>query len=298
MPYRNIFIANKAQLRLSLGQLIVNNGEEYSFPIEDIRSIVIDNPNTSITAKLAAYLGNEGVCVILCDEKHLPCCQLLPTGTYCRTLKRINLQLQQTKPKLKNIWRQIVIRKIENQAKCLDLFEKSGKKLIQLAKAVQSGDSTNREGYAAGIYFKELFGKGFTRSEDSAENAALNYGYAIIRSFIARTIAAYGLEPSIGVHHKNQLNAFNLADDLIEPFRPSVDIAVFKFMDLSNGLSTYEKAFLQKLLNSACRVDGNSWSIAKAIELEVQSLIECFESKEVKDLKLPETIETAFFDYE
>lgn len=242
MPYRNIFIANKAQLRLSLGQLIVNNGEEYSFPIEDIRSIVIDNPNTSITAKLAAYLGHEGVCVILCDEKHLPCCQLLPTGTYCRTLKRINLQLQQTKPKLKNIWRQIVIRKIENQAKCLDLCEKAVKTDTAGKSGSVRGQHKQRR-LCRRYLFQRAFGKGFTRSEDSAENAALNYGYAIIRSFIARTIAAYGLEPSIGVHHKNQLNAFNLADDPIEPFRPSVDIAVFKFMDLSNGLSTYEKAF-------------------------------------------------------
>ena len=119
-----------------------------------------------------------------------------------------------------------------------------------------------------------------------------------MRSFIAKTIAAYGLEPSIGIHHKNQLNAFNLADDLIEPFRPLVDIAVFKHMDLSKGFTTYEKAFLQKLLNSVCRVGKDSWSTAKAIELEVQSLIENFESKEAKKLKLPETVDTSFFDYE
>lgn len=298
MPYRNIFIANRAKLRLSNGQLIVDNGEEYSFPIEDIRSVVIDNPNSVITAKLAAYLGNEGVCVILCDEKHLPCCQILPTGAYCRMLKRINLQLEQSKPKLKNIWRQIVIRKIENQARCLQLCGKNSELLLNISKTVQSGDVTNREGYAAGIYFKELFGNDFKRSDDRAENAALNYGYAIMRSFIAKTIAAYGLEPSIGIHHKNQLNAFNLADDLIEPFRPLVDIAVFNHMDLSKGFTTYEKAFLQKLLNSVCRVGKDSWSTAKAIELEVQSLIENFESKEAKKLKLPETVDTSFFDNE
>ena len=276
MPYRNIFIANEASLKLKQNQLVVNNGVEYTFPIEDIRSIVIDNPQSSFSVKLMSFLGENGVCVIMCNEKHTPCCQLLPIGTYCRTLKRIELQQNQTKPKLKRIWQKIVIKKIENQAKCLELNGINNEKLISISKAVQSGDASNREGYAANIYFKLLFGNDFTRGQESCINAALNYGYAILRSYIAKTIVALGLEASIGIHHKNQLNSFNLADDIIEPFRPTVDLLVSKYLDFENGFELAHKAQLQRLLNCVCIVDDNNWSLSKSIELMTQGIISCF----------------------
>lgn len=213
-------------------------------------------------------------------------------------LKRIELQQAQSKPRLKRIWQKIVIKKIENQAKCLELNGTDNVKLLSISKSVQSGDVTNREGYAANIYFKLLFGKDFTRDSECAQNAALNYGYAIIRSFIAKNLIAYGLEPSLGIHHKNQLNAFNLADDLIEPFRPVIDLAVSKRLDLKAGFSTAQKAELQHLLNSVCFVDGGRWSVSKASELMIQSLISCFEDDNTSYLKLPEICETAYFDYE
>lgn len=298
MPYRNIFIANESSLKLKNNQLIVNNGEEYSFPVEDIRSIVIDHPHSKFTVKLMSYLGREGVCVIMCDEKHTPCCQLLPVGTYCRTLKRIELQQSQTKPKLKRMWQKIVVKKIENQAKCLEINHIDNSKLISIAKTVQSGDSSNREGYAANVYFKLLFGADFTRDKENDTNAALNYGYAIIRSFIAKNIVACGLEPSIGIHHKNQLNSFNLADDIIEPFRPIVDLLVSKHLDFSSGFGTYHKAELQRLLNSVCLVDGSNWSLSKASELMIQSVIACFENDSNVRLKLPDLIDISYFDYD
>lgn len=297
MPYRNIFIANESSLKLRQNQLIVFNGEEYSFPIEDIRSIVIDNPYAKITVKLMTYLGEKGVCVIMCNDKHIPCCQLMPVGSYCRALKRIELQQAQSKPQLKRIWQKIVIKKIENQAKCLELNGIDSSKLISISKSVQSGDTTNREGYAANIYFRSLFGNAFRRDDECDINAALNYGYAILRSFIAKNLVAYGLEPSVGIHHRNQLNAFNLADDLIEPLRPVVDLAVSKHTDLTDGFSTNHKAQLQKLLNSVCLVCGDKWSVAKATELEIQSLISCFEGADPAFLKLPELCETAYFNY-
>lgn len=117
MAYRNIFITNEARLKLKNNQLIVFNGEELSFPIEDIRSIVIDNPYTSLTGKLITQLANDGVCLIICDEKHTPSCELLPIGAYCRMNKRINLQFSQSKPKLKKIWQKTVQAKICNQAR-------------------------------------------------------------------------------------------------------------------------------------------------------------------------------------
>ncbi len=174
MAYRNIFIANEAKLKLKNNQLIVFNGEELSFPIEDIRSIVVDNPYTSLTGKLITRLAEDGVCLIICDDRHIPSCGLLPIGAYCRMNKRINLQFSQSKPKLKKIWQKIVQAKITNQAKCLEINGiDEAKTLHAISKSVASGDSTNREGYAARLYFKLLFGNDFTRDDENSINAPL-----------------------------------------------------------------------------------------------------------------------------
>lgn len=300
MAYRNIFVANQAIMKLKNNQLIVNNGEELSFPIEDIRSIVIDNCNTTLTGKLISKLSADGVCVILCDEKHMPSAQLMPIGSYCRLNKRINLQFSQSKPKLKRIWQSIVVAKINNQAKCLELnnFVDEAKQLYSIAGSVNSGDTTNREGYAAKQYFKFLFGNDFTRDDENKINAGLNYGYAILRSYISKTIVAYGLEPSFGIHHKSQLNQFNLADDIIEPFRPVVDNFVYKnYIDWGEEFYTPHKAELQLLLNSAVTVNGKRHCVANAIDLMVQSIISSFENDDIK-LKLPDLVELSFFDYD
>lgn len=300
MAYRNIFIANKSSLKLRNNQLIVNNGEEYSFPIEDIRSIVIDDCYSTLTGKLITKLANDGVCVILCDEKHTPSAELMPIGAYCRMNKRISLQFEQSKPKQKRIWQSIVMSKINNQAKCLELngLEKESKQLYAIVNSVVSGDTTNREGYSARLYFKYLFGDGFIRDDENNINAGLNYGYAILRSYIAKTIVAYGLEPALGIHHKSQLNQFNLADDIIEPFRPIIDNFVFKnYVEWGEDFYTPHKAELQLLLNSATVIDGNRHSVANAIDLMVQSIIASFENDEIR-LKLPELIETSYFNYD
>lgn len=299
MPYRNIFIANKASLKLKNNQLIVFNGDELSFPVEDIKSIVIDNEQTTVSARLISFLAENGVCLIICDNKHMPVSQLLPMSVYCRVSKRINLQISQTAPKLKRIWQMIVSAKIENQAKCLELNEiEENKLLFSIAKSVKSGDSTNREGYAASIYFKALFGKKFIRGDENNINAALNYGYAILRTYIAKTIVSYGLEPSLGIHHKSQLNAFNLADDIIEPFRPIVDLYVFRNYEAWNGdFSTSQKASLQLLLNSVCKIGDDNCSASRAIDVFVQSIISSYENEKA-ELKIPSLCLTSFFDYD
>lgn len=300
MAYRNIFIANKSSLKLRSNQLIVNNGVEYSFHIEDIRSIVIDNCYSTLTGKLLSKLADNGVCVIICDEKHTPSAELLPIGAYCRMNKRISLQVSQSKPKQKRIWQSIVIAKINNQAKCLELngYKDEANQIHSIAKDVPSGDVTNREGYAARQYFRYMFGNDFTRDDENNINAGLNYGYAILRSYIAKTIVSYGLEPSLGIHHKSQLNQFNLADDIIEPFRPIVDNFVYKnYLEWGDQFYTPHKAELQLLLNSATIIDGKRHSVANAIDLMVQSIISSFESEEIM-LKLPDLIETSYFNYD
>jgi CRISPR-associated protein Cas1 len=300
MPYRNIFVENRASMRLKNNQLIVENGiDVFSFPIEDIRSIVIDNPYSTLSAKLINALADEGVCLILTNDKHMPSCELIPIASYHRLNKRINLQFNQSKPKLKRIWQSIAIAKIENQAECLRLNNIDGwEKVLNISKTVLSGDSTNREGYAASIYFKMLFGSDFTRDKENAVNAALNYGYSIIRSFISKTIVCEGLEPSLGIHHKNQLNQFNLSDDIIEPFRPIVDNYVYNnYIDWGEEFYRFQKSELLRLLNCKTVVNGNNCSLSRAVELFVQSIVYSYEEDNV-DLNLPKLIETDFFEYD
>lgn len=298
MAYRNIYISNNSSLRLKNNQLIVNNGEEFSFPIEDIRSILIDNDNTVLSSRLISRLAEDGVCLILCGNKHLPSACLLPISVYCRQNKRISLQFSQSKPVLKKLWQNIITAKIANQAKCLELNGCEFKDLLGISRNVTSGDSTNREGYAARIYFKRLFGDDFIREDGSVINAGLNYGYAILRSYIAKTLVLYGFEPSVGIHHKNQLNQFNLADDLIEPYRPIVDNFVKKhYPEWNNELLTSQKAQLLLLLNSAVIIENKRHSVANAIELTVQSIVSSFEEMSMS-IKLPCLIDTEFFDYE
>ena len=148
------------------------------------------------------------------------------------------------------------------------------------------------------MYFKSLFGDDFKRDDENSINAALNYGYAILRSFIAKTIVAYGLEPSLGIHHKSQLNQFNLADDIIEPYRPIIDNFVYQnYVEWGEEFFTPQKAELQLLLNCATEIDGNRHSVANAIELTVQSIISSFENEEIA-LKLPNLIDISYFNYD
>lgn len=298
MPYRNVFIANESSIKIKNKQLVINNGEEYTFPVEDIRSVVVDNIKTVVSAKTISFLAENEVCLIVCDEKHMPTATLLPVNNFSRQNKRIQLQINQSMPKLKRIWQQIVIAKISNQSLCLKYNDIELSKTIDaICGSVQSGDKTNREAYAATLCFKALFGKEFKRGDDNIINASLNYGYAIMRSYIAKTLVAYGLEPSFGVHHKNEYNSFNLADDIIEPFRPVVDLFVSQNYKNWDNFGTAQKGELVRLINSQIVSDTDNHSVAFAIERLVQSLILSYESDNIS-LKLPVLQKTAYFDYD
>ena len=299
MAYRNIFIANNAELKAKNNQLIISNGTEVSFPIEDIRSILIENQSVTLTSHLISQLSDNNVCVLLCNKQHLPSAVLMPINGFSRQSKRLELQIKQTAPFKKRIWQSIVVAKITNQSECLRLIGLAdSSKLTAISKSVQSGDTTNREGYAANLYFKSLFGKGFKRDDEIPVNAALNYGYSIVRAYIARTLAVYGLEPSLGIHHKNEYNSFNLADDIIEPFRPVVDLYVKKFcFDPNNEFDSRDKAQLLMLLNAAIMSDGEKCTVATAVDRLVQSYVSAMEGGKY-ELKLPQLINTEFFKYD
>ena len=298
MAYRNVFIANTAKLSTKNEQLIVDNGETFSFPIEDIRCVLIEDFRSTISTALISKFAEAGVTLLICNEKHLPTAALNPLNCYSRQLKQINFQINSTLPQRKRLWQQVVNAKIMNQARCLEINGKDGYKQLEgMAKSIRSGDPSNVEGRAAAFYFKNLFGDDFRRSHDTPLNAALNYGYAIIRAVICRTVCLYGFEPSLGIHHCSELNNFNLADDLIEPFRPFVDLVVKNALFDFEKFETADKAQLLKSLNATMKVKGKNHSIVNAVEIVVQSYAECLSSGKT-DIVLPELTEISYRNYE
>lgn len=287
MAYRNIFIANTSKLYAKNEQLIVDNGEIFSFPIEDIRCVLIEDYRTTLSSALISKFAEAGVTLIICNQKHLPTAALNPINCYSRQLKQIRLQAGQSQPFKKRLWQKIVSAKISNQSKCLEILRKDGaEKLKNLADTVNSGDTSNVEGRAAAFYFKALFGDGFHRGDETPLNAALDYGYAIIRAVISRTLCLYGFEPSLGIHHCSELNNFNLSDDIIEPFRPFIDLLVSKCLFDYNEFGTADKATLLKGLNASIIFDGKKYSVGFAIEKTIQSYSECL-GKGKPDIALP-----------
>ena len=205
------------------------------------------------------------------------------------------------RPLQKRLWQQIVIQKIKNQALCLGLLKKPGyDELLNMCKEVQSGDRTHVEAKAAALYFRNMYGMGFSRGDDNIVNSALNYGYAIIRGMIARSVVCYGLEPSIGMFHCSELNSFNLVDDMIEPFRPIVDLYVsrnFDIAEVDTGLHPEIKKGLYGIINYDMSVKGEKRIISNCIDMLVSSYSSALQGQRA-ELDLPELMELQVHSYE
>lgn len=299
MEYRNIFLVNPARLSVQREQLVIEQAEKFTVPLEDISAILIESQQVQLTVHAAAALAEHGITVFLCDEKHLPCAQILPINQYCRQRKMLTAQCEMGKPLKKQLWQRIVVQKIRNQAACLRFSGKDGwEELRQLAEKVLSDDSDNREAVAAALYFPRLFGKGFSRNNDDPRNAALNYGYAILRGGIARNLVVHGLEPCIGLHHRSELNNFNLADDLIEPFRPIVDLYVAQnFSEEDDVLTPKQKAGLFNLTNCLVRQAGRDYRVMLSIDRTCTALANSV-AEQTLLLELPELIPLELHRYE
>jgi CRISP-associated protein Cas1 len=299
LSFRSIIISNPANLALSNSSLVINNDEEFKIPIDDISILVIDGVPVRLTNALLSELGENNVATIICDKKHLPSAIVLPLNVHYKSFKVFKNQINQSLPFKKRIWQQIVKQKLYNQGKCLEILKLNGVKYLEeLSKKVDSGDKGNREAIGAKYYFKSLFGDNFRRGNDDGINAALNYGYTIIRSAVARTLAAYGFNTAFGVNHCNELNAFNLADDFIEPFRPIVDLWVYKNIKMDDVLSKENRISLIDLVNYECLIDGQKHSILNAIDKTISSYTTACSKKDFRVLKLPEIIDLEYHYYE
>ena len=300
MSWRSVVITQPTKLSVKNRQLKITQDEEWSIPIEDISSIVLETPQINISSKAISMIADNKVVMYSCDDKHLPNGIFIPFACHSRELKVLKNQLDCTESFKKRCWQKIVMKKISNQSKVLKLCKMDyiSNYLDRIVTKVNSGDTDNKEAIAAKWYFLELFGKNFHRSQDNIFNTCLNYGYSIIRGAIARTIVSYGYIPSIGIHHKSELNNYNLADDFIEPFRPIVDLWVKENINKETEFSKYVRAELVNLLNVDVKIQGKLQTVNNAINVMIASYTTAINQNDYKKLELPEILPLQLHSYE
>lgn len=291
-----------AQLVIKLPEVVKNESLPSAFkeqtevtkPVEDIGVVVLDNKQITITSGVLEALLENNSAVITCDSKSMPVGLMLPLYGNTTQNERFRQQLEASLPLKKQLWQQTIRAKIENQATALRKCIGEEMKCMRIwAADVKSGDSDNLEARAAAFYWKNLFSDidGFTREREGIPpNNLLNYGYAILRAVVARALVTSGLLPTLGIHHHNRYNAYCLADDIMEPYRPYVDELVFGIVRSGMRYEELTKELKIQLLGIPTlevRIDGKRSPLMVAVSQTTASLYKCF-SGEVRRIAYPE----------
>jgi len=256
MLKRTVYFSTPCYLSIKDKQLIVNrdDDEPVTIPVEDLGFVVLEHQQISVSMPLLDELASNNVAVIFCSSSHMPHSMLFPLEGNHLQGELFLQQVSISEPLKKGLWKQTVEDKITNQARLLEKLEKESNDIRALAREVKSGDSTGREGVAARLYWTRLFGQGFTRERyGSFPNNFLNYGYIVLRAAVARALTGSGLMPTFGIHHHNRYNAYCLADDIMEPYRPFVDELVFMLTESYPGHEELEKELKAELLQVLVR---------------------------------------------
>lgn len=263
--WRTIVIDSESKLSCQNGALLIRNHEEKSIPLKKISNLIITVPQVSLSAPLMVQLSQQSTQVLFCNEKKEPACQLIPIHGGCQSAGTIMRQAGWSDEKRETVWQDIVKTKIQNQKNLLlSLNLPIPTALEACIYSVKVGDSDNREGLAARLYFSALFGDGFLRHSCDDTNAALDYGYAIIKSAMCRILSLHGYHSALGIHHRSKVNPFNLACDLMEPFRPYVDEIVYHAM--GSMLDWELKKKLIALLQTQVHWNGRLLKLQSAME--------------------------------
>ena len=286
MGYRQVVIKKSEKMHFKDNQLIIEKeGISSKVPLEDSNYVLIEDPTTVITTRLLSEFGKNAISLIVCDEKFEPTSIMYPYNYHFKQLDVFNNQLHVTDDVKKELWNQIVKRKIENSIRVLEMTSKEEfpiSKLTSYLDEITDGDIKNREGLSAKMYFRSLFGNKFIRFYDDAINASLNYGYTIIATAIIRNLAVYGLNTYLGIHHNSKINNFNLAYDFLEPYRSIVDKFVYDNKDdICYPLSFDFRKKLINLLNKEVLHKNKKYTVEYSISLLIQSYIKSFSSGEI-----------------
>ena len=284
MAFRTVVIKNRCKLEYSMNYLICRKqDEEVRILLDEIKTLVIDSLQVSITSYLIFELADKNIKIIFVDDKHNPIGEVIPYQANAYNYRHIKEQIAFSDTSKDYLWQLIIKEKINNQSKVLrskDLLQAS-LKLEEYYNSVEYGDITNREGHAAKVYFNALFGKDFSRDQDCIINKYLNYGYSIILSLINREIVIHGYLPEIGIHHIGESNPFNLACDFMEPLRQLIDYMVsFELINEDNYIDMFV-AVLQKVV----RYQGKEIILENAIHLYVEDLINFLNTGDIERIR-------------
>lgn len=288
MSWRTVVVEQRAKLDLSMGYMVVRGQETKRVFLDEMAVLIIENSAVSLTGCLVSELIRRKVKVIFCDEKRSPCAELVPTAGSHDCSRKIREQVAWPEEIKGLVWTEIIGTKIRRQAELLALLEKQQEAALleRYTEELEFNDVTNREGHAAKVYFNALFGMDFTRTAECPVNAALNYGYGLVLSAFNREISASGYLTQLGLHHNSMFNPFNLASDLMEPFRPFIDRAVVEMAP--EVFETEEKHFLVTLLHGHVRIGGAQQTMLNAIRIYVKSVFSAIDEKDVSLLRFPQ----------
>ncbi|PVX49994.1 CRISPR-associated protein Cas1 [Balneicella halophila] len=283
MLKQTLYIGNPSYLKLKNNQLVVIypelNEEKGRASIEDIALLVLDHNRITISSPLLEKLMEHTVAVVVCNKEHLPNGLMLPLDGHSEMTEHWRHQLTASVPLQKQLWKQTVIAKIRNQKKLLDKYQLPSSVMDNYSNEVQSGDIGNMEGKAANHYWKYLFDDFRRERYGEYPNNLLNFGYAILRSIVARALVSSGLLPAIGIFHSNKYNSYCLADDIMEPYRPLVDALVVEWYQsypTFKELSKEAKFHLLQLPKLDTIIEGKKRPLLVAITTTTASLYKCF----------------------
>lgn len=290
MIKRTLYFGNPCYLTLKDNQLQIKirnelKEEVITRPIEDIALVMIDHPQITLSHNVIKELQAHKVVIVSCDDRHMPHSIMLPMKGHTEQSKRYRTQLKVSQPLKKNLWQQTVVAKINNQKEVLRLLDKPYGRLEVLAKRVQSGDPDNIEAQAAAYYWATYLDDFIRDRYGEPPNHLLNYGYAVLRAMIARALVSSGLLLTTGIHHKNKYNAFCLADDIMEPYRPFVDAIVYDMyinLNLESFLDTSGKQQLLSLGEVDAQFGKKRRPLMVGMAFTTSSLYQCFAGKKRK----------------
>lgn len=290
MSFHTLYITKRCFVKVLHNQLVIEGSKCVHIPLEDIQTLVLESQQITITTAALSRLSEQGCDIIFCGADHKPVGVQLPFMPHSRQALINRGQFNWTEPFKKRCHQRIIKQKILNQAMCQELLEEIEKsQLRELVKRVQLGDKTHCEALAASLYFSWYLDGHGRREEEFFLNDALNYAYAVVRSRISQSLSACGFIPGVGLFHCSELNNFNLADDIIEPFRPIVDYYIYTKMKDHTELLTPEKSLILKLLETDIKGEGqNQMSLSRSIEQSVHSLQKASEKLDSQYLIFPD----------
>jgi len=290
MLKKSILIENKAAINTRNLQLIIKTDQrESSIPIEDIGVLVLDHREIFISMTAMSHLVQNNCAVVICNQKHMPCGMFLNLESHHIQQEIFRNQIEASAPLKKQLWQQTTVEKIQNQGMLLERLTGKENHFRHLASKVLSGDTSNMEGVAAAAYWKSFFQVSFKRERfGDYPNNFLNYGYAILRGATARALSGSGLLNTLGIHHRNKYNAYALADDIMEPYRPVVDEKVNELMLQyeEQELNTKIKSELIQLLTRTVYFENEKSPLMVALQKTASSLQQCYTGKR-KKIKYP-----------